>query len=58
MSVPVILSRERLIDAIVKVFIVREDDMATHVVELEFLKNARQPQYRRNGGNLKLEIRN
>lgn len=34
MSVPVLRQRERLVDTVVEVLVVREDDMAADVVEL------------------------
>ena len=34
MGVPVLGARESLIDAVVKVLVVGEDDMATNIVEL------------------------
>jgi hypothetical protein len=33
-GVPVFLARQRLVDAVIKVLVVGEDDMATDIVEL------------------------
>jgi hypothetical protein len=35
-GVPIVLVREGLIDTVVEVLVVREDDMATNVVELRY----------------------
>jgi hypothetical protein len=40
--VPVVVARESLVDAVVKVFVMGEDNMATNVVELQTGKKANE----------------
>ena len=42
MRVPVIFLGKGLVDAVVKVLIVREDDMATNIIELEVVSFGEQ----------------
>ena len=39
MRVPVLLSRQSLVDAVVKVLVVREDDVAADIVQLEIVRD-------------------